>query len=423
MSITLAAGPIICTASENSLFFDFENGDMGAVKVIGADDVKEIVTDPKNPENHVLYMETGEGDEWFQSHSGFTIGSDSKFYGKTLIDLDLMIPSDTNVFNEGFSLYFRNESTGEYIESYRQIQISSERIAFMSSAGQAKIVDSSKGFSADEWHNLKLLADTKEFTIDVFYDNNFIVKMPIWGAGTASKNVDFLFSFAVKLTGKGAKLYLDNVKIEQIDKLSLISSSPENKSENVNVGDPINLVFNNEIKESNLVLDSAEPLPLLKDNSSYYVKPNLLWDKEYNVSGTVTDIFDQTAEINLSFKTRRQPDSYVILQGFYDEADNKLEELKKGIVKAKLDFWQKADTHYTLIAGLYSKKDGIIEMLNVNAVSVQSGDEILKSECIELDVPDTDDDYFVNIMVWNNLKEGIPLNEGFYSGISQLGRR
>ena len=146
MSITLAAGPIICTASENSLFFDFENGDMGAVKVIGADDVKEIVTDPKNPENHVLYMETGEGDEWFQSHSGFTIGSDSKFYGKTLIDLDLMIPSDTNVFNEGFSMYFRNESTGEYIESYRQIQISSERIAFMSSAGQAKIVDSSKGF-------------------------------------------------------------------------------------------------------------------------------------------------------------------------------------------------------------------------------------------------------------------------------------
>ena len=113
MSIALAAGTIICTASENSLFFDFENGDMGAVKVIGADDVKEIVTDPKNPENHVLYMETGEGDEWFQSHSGFTIGSDSKFYGKTLIDLDLMIPSDTNVFNEGFSLYFRNESTGE----------------------------------------------------------------------------------------------------------------------------------------------------------------------------------------------------------------------------------------------------------------------------------------------------------------------
>lgn len=113
----------------------------------------------------------------------------------------------------------------------------------------------------------------------------------------------------------------------------------------------------------------------------------------------------------------------MILQGFYDEADNKLEELKKGIVKAKLDFWQKADTHYILIAGLYSKKDGIIEMLNVNAVSVQSGDEILKSECIELDVPDTDDDYFVNIMVWNNLKEGIPLNEGFYSGISQLGRR
>ena len=247
--------------------------------------------------------------------------------------------------------------------------------------------------------------------------------MPIWGAGTASKPVDFLFSFAVKLTGKGAKLYLDNVKIEQIDKLSLISSSPENKSENVNVGDPINLVFNNEIKESNLVLDSAEPLPLLKDNSSYYVKPDLLWDKEYNVSGTVTDIFDQTAEINLSFKTRRQPDSYVILQGFYDEADNKLEELKKGIVKAKLDFWQKADTHYILIAGLYSKKDGIIEMLNVNAVSVQSGDEILKSECIELDVPDTDDDYFVNIMVWNNLKEGIPLNEGVYSGISQFGRR
>lgn len=143
----------------------------------------------------------------------------------------------------------------------------------------------------------------------------------------------------------------------------------------------------------------------------------LNWDDEYTLSGSVTDIYGNTKEIeDYSFATVPQPDNLIQITGFYDESGKKLDNLTNGEITAKIRFWQKAQSPYTYMLLLTKGIEGIPLMTDIKAgEATLSGGAGYTEKEIKINVSDCTDST-LSLLAWDNLSGRNPYSDNCFYG-------
>ena len=284
-------------------------------------------------------------------------------------------------------------------------------------------------FETNTWYDVKCLVNlkTKLVSVKVFKEDSLVAQKEVTYSALPEIVENLKFgshpfgggSWGQAIPNGSSSISFDDISIKQIYPLSLDSYSFEDDPDNVKIGDEIDLEFNNEIKDSSLTLNGTEVELDNKGDNLYKITSNLLWNTSYEIKGTVTDIYDRNLEIDLKFKTILQPESFVNYAGFYSN-DEKIYELTPGEIKAKFVFWQTEDTHYTYSIALFKVEDGVIEMLDLKANSLQSGQSLSEERELSVQVPDDCENCYIKTFVWNSLDEGVAQSDENSNGNNVL---
>ena len=280
-----------------------------------------------------------------------------------------------------------------------------------------------------KWHRIQMIFNPEEGTAD------YILTTNIDGNGESSvyeirdanlgisgcKGISNLRFFPYLHNGR---IYLDNIELFNYTDLKLMSSLPQKGSENVLPVNPISVTFNNELRDFALSLNGVETDQNLwkkSEGNTYTYSPAepLRWNTEYILTGTSTDIYGTSCDIEIPFKTAVLPDSLVEICGFFGSDGNQLESITSGNVTAKLRFWQAMEREYTYIAVLSRTNDGASEMLGGCAGYIKTADNMKEAE-ISLNVPEDYADCSISLYFWDNLQNREPYSKSLITGMRSL---
>ena len=215
--------------------------------------------------------------------------------------------------------------------------------------------------------------------------------------------------------GEYSKCRIDNLKIENVPSLALVSSTPAIDSSEAFPAQNLELTFNNRVEKLNVEINGQEVTSdmLSEDGKVFTYEPPVSepwkWGELYEITGSATDAFGVEAKINQSFCVKEQPQMWIESLGFFDENGSKITEIENGTISSKMRFWQSVDAKYTAFIALYKEHDGRVEMVSLSCDEIEvtaSSEPTLKDIPILVNRADgVDDSYFVKVYIWKSLSD------------------
>ena len=215
--------------------------------------------------------------------------------------------------------------------------------------------------------------------------------------------------------GEYSKCRIDNLKIENVPSLALVSSTPATDSSEAFPAQNIELTFNNRVEKLNVEINGQEVTSdmLSEDGKVFTYEPPVSepwkWGESYEITGSATDAFGVETKISQSFSVRAQPQIWIESLGFFDENGTRLSEITNGTISSKMRFWQSVDTKYTAFIAFYKECEGRVEMVSLSCdeIEVNAGSEpTVKDIPISVNLTDGDDNnYFIKVYIWKSLSD------------------
>ncbi len=260
---------------------------------------------------------------------------------------------------------------------------------------------------ANDWNSIRIVLSIDSFTYKVYLNgvlmtdgttSEFTIPGTRWVEGAAISN-------AVFEEKNGNTVWIDNVSYKRAsaDTSSVLSYSIPAGYEAVNVVQPIDIKFSDEIVSLDLCLngttvDNSEITEISSTKFNFTNSAPLSWGESYSLTGTATDIYGDTCSVSLDYSVRTQPDEWIEVLGFY-YGDTKADCLQPGNINAKLRIWGE-DKNYIYVLASYKETDGYIEMqsFKCNNISYISGSAFNLA-----DISVSDDTAYVKLYIFDNL--------------------
>ncbi len=273
----------------------------------------------------------------------------------------------------------------------------------------------------DEWNHFKVLFYTETRECELFYKGTFLEDATYTVPATPFVPTKLFLNMA-SANNTTSEYGIDNIKMYAPDQFEVLSSTPENNSDNISCKTDIKVKFTNQIDEDSLddvvvtlngnLVGGATASVDVNDDTVCVINLNTQLTKStdytVNIAG-VKDIYRQEMEsTDITFKTK---DSYleVVSLNYYKDGTGGTDITETGLVAgeitAEIGFVNASEDTYnvTAIMGLFDKADGSLENIAYNTATIAETVNINVPQKVTatFDVTGNAADYYIKIFVWN----------------------
>lgn len=358
---------------------------------------------------------------------------------KAILDFDILIENATADFTF-FTMLGNNGLSGDEAKSFEtywtgllgydfesnSLGVLYNQVIFSGYSGYPKNVEAAVPIK-EGWNSVRVVADLNEQTLMLIVNGTV--------AEDASGNSEFEIPFSskvgstdgqlinVRIQGTtAASVYLDNFAYRQLY-APVLSNSSVKSGDKISVTCPeIRMGFKNETTALSLKLngEAVDESSIIKNaDKTFSAFLSLQWGESYTLEGIAKGPYGAESSFTLNFTTDEMPEKLIEIEGFYDEGGKRVHNIKSGKISAKLKFWQKEESGYVYLAGVYKEEGGRVEMISLSSNQCETTEALCEKD-ISVTVPDDGGDYFVRVFVLKDSLTKICYEKYLISGNTHL---